>query len=224
MSPDVSDYYTYKSRIAIQQSGNKDWPPYAFRMDFGNRLRDARNDAELTGDKLGALIGVSKQTIAHWEANRYEPKIVYLAKLSEVLGVSVDWLVTGKTIETLSPAAIKQGRFYEALSLEGRRRWETAKMLIREGVPDATVEKRMPVTAAPPSNMGSKERVSTEPEVVRPDTFMSEDRKHIAYSIPGTGKKKGAQRDQGSSNSDAEPPERGKHTSDPSAPRRARKA
>lgn len=215
MSPDVSGYFTRKSRNAIQQSGNEESPPYAFQMDFGNRLRDARNDAGLTGEKLGDLLGVSKQTIAHWEANRYEPKLIYLARLCEVLDVSADWLLTGKSVEHLSPAAVKQGRFYDALSNEGRRKWETAKLLIREGVSDATIEKRMPITARAPINMGeppiSTHQSSTSAS--NPDTLIAKGNKHLELSIPGSGKSKGAKSDERSSDSDNESSQRGKHAS-----------
>jgi transcriptional regulator with XRE-family HTH domain len=225
MSPDVSGYYTTKSRNAIQQSSHEESSPYAFRMDFGNRLRDARNDAGLTGEKLGDLLGVSKQTIAHWEANRYEPKLMYLARLCEVLDVSADWLLTGKSVEHLSPAAVKQGRFYDALSAEGRRKWETAKLLIREGASDATIERRMPITARSPMNMGedpiSSHQVGTD--VGNPDTLIANRNKHLELSIPGTGKSKGAKSDERSTDSGDESSQRGKHASSSPSPSRAGK-
>lgn len=225
MSPDVSGYYTAKSRNAIQQSSHEESPPYAFQMDFGNRLRDARNDAGLTGEKLGELLGVSKQTIAHWEANRYEPKLMYLARLCDVLDVSADWLLTGKSVEHLSPAAVKQGRFYDALSVDGRRKWETAKLLIREGVSDATIGKRMPITASAPMNMGGDPIFThqSSTNVHKPDTLIAKGNKHLELSIPGTGKSRGAKSDERSSDSDTESSQRGKHASGSPSAGRTRK-
>lgn len=201
MSPDVSGNYTVKSRNAIQHSRNIERPPYAFWMDFGTRLKDARNDAGLTGERLGEALGVSKQTIAHWEANRYEPRLMHLARLCEVLGVTADWLLTGRSVEPLSPSAIEQGRFYDALSRDGRRMWETAKTLIRDG-----------------------ERVSPERDSLHADTFIANTNKHIQYSIPGTGKNKGAQSGQRNTHPKPKPPERGEHTQGATPRSRAGKA
>jgi len=225
----VSVNYTFKSREAILHSRNIEAAPYAFLMEFGDRLKEARNDAGLTGEKLGEALGVSKQTIAHWEANRYEPKLIFLVKLCEVLDVTADWLLTGKSVEHLSPAAVKQGRFYDALSQDGRRRWETAKMLIREGVSDAMVEKRMPITAAPPANTGvssesgSQSREITEGEKLRTDTLITNHQKHIELSIPNSSKGKGTHSDQAGSDTEPESPKRGEHTKGTSQAGRARR-
>lgn len=230
MNPDVSDYYTSKSRETIQHFQNIERPPYAFQMDFGNRLRDARNDADLTGEKLGERLGVSKQTIAHWEANRYEPKLVYLAKLSDVLDVSVDWLVTGKSIESLSPAAVKQGRFYDALSLDGRRKWEAAKMLIRDASPRVADERRTATAATPAPDMGgnpiSSVSNSETPHALmnHPDTLDIKN-KHLTLSYPKPGKKKrGAASDQRSTDTGSKSPKRGEHAPSSTPPSRAGKA
>lgn len=225
MNPDVSGYYTCKSRNAIQHSCNKEWRPYAFRMDFGTRLRDARNDAGLTGEKLGEMLGVSKQTIAHWEANRYEPKLVYLANLCERLGVSADYLLTGRAIAGLSPAAVKQARFWESLTPEEKRKWEAAKMLIREeGKAD-----RPPRPAEAPMNMGESPihpvNNSETPDALlnHPDT-LTRSAKHLQLSVPGTGKRKGVPIGQSNPHTDGEPSERGEHAPGSPTPSRTGRA
>lgn len=118
-------------------------------MGFNERLREARLAADLTGAKLGEAIGCSKQNISHWEAGRFEPNLTYIIKLCQVLDVPADWLLLGKTPEELSAAALREARFYDSLSPEGKRKWETAKMLFREAASDATVEAKMPITKAP---------------------------------------------------------------------------
>lgn len=225
----VSGNYTFESRKAILHSRNIKARSYAFLMEFGDRLRDARNGANLTGEKLGERLGVSKQTIAHWEANRYEPKLVYLAKLCEVLDVSADWLLTGRSIENLSPAAVKQGRFYDALSQEGRRRWEAARMLIKGGSSDAPAGKLMPIAAPTPLNEVAESstdptsRANPEEENERPDTLITNHQKHVEFSIPNPSKSKGVRSDQSQSNPAPESPQRSEHAKSPSQAGRARR-
>jgi transcriptional regulator with XRE-family HTH domain len=142
----VSDNYTGKYRIPKLQKWNMSARPYAFCMGFNNRLKEARLASGLTGAKLGEAIGCSKQNISHWEAGRFEPNLGYLAALCQVLDVPADWLLLGKVPEELSVGALREARFYDALSPEGKRKWEMAKMLFREGVPDLEVEDRMQET------------------------------------------------------------------------------
>lgn len=149
MNTSVSDNYTGKYRIPKLPFMHKAKPLYAFWMGFNERLKEARLAADLTGEKLGEAIGCSKQNISHWEAGRYEPNLTFIIRLCEVLDVPSDWLVLGKAPEELSAGAIREARFYDTLSPEGKRKWETAKMLFREGASDATIEAKMPITKAP---------------------------------------------------------------------------
>lgn len=142
----VSDNYTREYRIPKLQKWNMPERPYAFCMGFNERLKVARLSAGLTGEKLGSAIGCSKQNISHWEAGRFEPGIEFIVKLCQVLEVPADWLLLGKAPEELSVGALREARFYDTLSPEGKRKWEMAKMLFREGVSDLEVEDRMQET------------------------------------------------------------------------------
>jgi len=145
----VSDYYTRKYRIPKLPILHKAKRPYAFFMGFNERLREARLAADLSGDKLGKAVGYSKQTVSHWEAGRFEPNMETIVKLCQVLDVPADWLLLGKAPEELSAAALREARFYDALTPQAKRKWETAKMLVREAISDAVVEAKMPITKAP---------------------------------------------------------------------------
>lgn len=149
MNTSVSDNYTCQYRIPKLPFRHNAKQLYAFWMGFNERLKEARLAADLTGAKLGEAIGCSKQNISHWEAGRFEPNLSFIAKLCQVLDVPADWLVLGKMPEELSAGALREARFYDSLSPEGKRKWETAKMLFREGASDATIEARMPITKAP---------------------------------------------------------------------------
>jgi transcriptional regulator with XRE-family HTH domain len=60
---------------------------------FGPRLRELREEANLTVEQLAEKLGVVKQTISKYENNQREPKYEYLLKLAEIFNVSVDYLL-----------------------------------------------------------------------------------------------------------------------------------
>ena len=63
---------------------------------FGNFLHELRSRRGLTQYQLGALVGVSDKAVSKWENGFSKPQRNILYKLSEVLGISVDELLTCK--------------------------------------------------------------------------------------------------------------------------------
>lgn len=63
---------------------------------FGKRLRRARKDARLTGPELAKRLDVSAQTVSEWERGLYLPAADRLAAIARLVGVKVDWLLTGQ--------------------------------------------------------------------------------------------------------------------------------
>lgn len=63
---------------------------------FGNFLHELRMRTGLTQYQLGALVGVSDKAVSKWENGSSKPKSGILFKLSEVLGISVDELMSCK--------------------------------------------------------------------------------------------------------------------------------
>ena len=61
---------------------------------FGNFLHELRSRRGLTQYQLGALVGVSSQAVSKWENGTSKPQSGILYKLSEILGISVDELLT----------------------------------------------------------------------------------------------------------------------------------
>jgi len=129
MTARVSPSDTHLSSIPKLHFRNKAARPYAFQMGFKDQLKAARNAKEYTGQQLADLLGMSKQTISHWEQGRYEPNLAQLALLTEFLEVSCDWLVLGRSAEGLSAEALQQAKFYEKLTPEGRRQWKAMQMV-----------------------------------------------------------------------------------------------
>ena len=79
----------------------------------------------LTGTALGLLLEppVTKQTIAHWEAERYNPHVGQVAQLCKLLRVSADVLVIGDK-PSFSPRATELALMFDALSPESQSHWE----------------------------------------------------------------------------------------------------
>jgi putative transcriptional regulator len=64
-------------------------------MRLENRVRELRNERDLTQEALARLVGVTRQTILAVEKGGYEPSVRLALALASSLGVSVDdlfWL------------------------------------------------------------------------------------------------------------------------------------
>ncbi len=62
---------------------------------LGTRIKTARGLKNLTQEALAVHVGVARATLASWEIDRASPGAQELARLSEVLAVTVDYLVKG---------------------------------------------------------------------------------------------------------------------------------
>jgi transcriptional regulator with XRE-family HTH domain len=65
-------------------------------MSFGQRLRLKREALKLTQEQLAKASGLTSQYISIIEQDKRSPSLSSLAKLADELGVSTDYLVTGK--------------------------------------------------------------------------------------------------------------------------------
>ncbi len=57
-----------------------------------NRLRELRENMDMTQEDLAARAGVSRQTIISLEKGKYNPSIILAYKLSRVFGLSIEEL------------------------------------------------------------------------------------------------------------------------------------
>ena len=64
-------------------------------MELGKRLKDLRNQNNMTQDELAERLFVSRQTISSWENDKSYPDIHSLLMISELFSVSLDTLVKG---------------------------------------------------------------------------------------------------------------------------------
>ena len=65
-------------------------------MTIGSRLKYARQEHELSQEKLAELVGVTRGACGQWENGRSKPSVEHLSKLAKALGVRFDWLATGR--------------------------------------------------------------------------------------------------------------------------------
>lgn len=63
---------------------------------MSNRIRELRKEKKLTQEELGVLLGVKRTTITGYEIGQIDPSSDKLVKLSELFGVTADYLL-GRT-------------------------------------------------------------------------------------------------------------------------------
>ena len=68
-------------------------------MSLGERIYKLRTEKEMSQGDLADALEVSRQSISKWETNGSVPELDKLVKLSEIFGVTLDELVTGKEKE-----------------------------------------------------------------------------------------------------------------------------
>ena len=67
-------------------------------MTKGQRIQKLRTDAALSQEAFANLIGVSRQSVSKWEADKAFPEVDKLAVIARQFGVTCDWLITGEEI------------------------------------------------------------------------------------------------------------------------------
>ncbi len=70
-----------------------------FNMEFKDRLKQARKDKGISQSKLAQMIGVHVTNISRYERGENKPTSQVLTKLSDALGISADFLMSGSTDE-----------------------------------------------------------------------------------------------------------------------------
>lgn len=101
-------------------------------MKVSERIKTTRKRLGYSQDVLGAKVGVSRVAVSQWERDETTPSGRYLNDLAAALGVSVEWLLTGKGdvstpapafVVNVEPAVIPQGRRVPILSYVQAGQW-----------------------------------------------------------------------------------------------------
>ena len=69
---------------------------------IGDRIKKRRKELGLTQAELGEKLQVTDRAVSKWEQNEGNPDMSIIASLADVLGVSLDYLIMGKEVETIS--------------------------------------------------------------------------------------------------------------------------
>ena len=89
------------------------------KLGVGQRIRQRRKALKLTQLDLAKAIGLTPQHVSAMEQEKRTPSLPCLVRLAEELGVSVDFLVTGK--EGVITDTIPAIRADKALNLQTKR-------------------------------------------------------------------------------------------------------
>lgn len=65
-------------------------------MQIFDKLKAARSAAALTQEAVAEALGVSRQTVSNWETGRTYPDILSVVRMSDLYGVSLDFLLKGE--------------------------------------------------------------------------------------------------------------------------------
>lgn len=104
-------------------------------MTFGEKLKQARQNAKLSQEELAVKISVSRSAVAKWETDKGLPDIQNLKNIAWALGVNVDYLLDDGTRLELSVIREKID-----LTWYGKGRKKVIKdKIIREKYPDAEI-------------------------------------------------------------------------------------
>ena len=82
-------------------------------VEFGEQLRRAREEKGLTQQSLAEKLYVTRQSVSRWECGDRYPDLLTTKKISEILEVSLDDLLSGKEMEKVVELYKKypEGRF-----------------------------------------------------------------------------------------------------------------
>ena len=88
-------------------------------MNIGKRIKERRKALNLTQLDLARALGLTPQHISVIEQDKRAPSLTSLAKLAEELGVTTDYLITGK--EGLITETIPAIKADKSLSLKAKK-------------------------------------------------------------------------------------------------------
>ena len=71
---------------------------------FGDNLSKSRKKAGLSQEELAGRLSVTRQTISKWELDQSTPELALLAQISDIFGITTDYLIKDAPAEAASAA------------------------------------------------------------------------------------------------------------------------
>lgn len=81
-----------------------------FYVEFGRRVRAAREKASLTQEQLATALGLTRSSVANIEAGRQRPLLHITAAVAEATGVPADQLLPGPQVDAAAPGLARHLR------------------------------------------------------------------------------------------------------------------
>ena len=91
-------------------------------METMKRIEETRIKKGLTGNDIAKKINVSRSVYSQWKSGESESYKKYLPQIADLLGVSVNYLITGKETEAEA--------FYTAFQKADERTQKAIKILL----------------------------------------------------------------------------------------------
>jgi transcriptional regulator with XRE-family HTH domain len=85
------------------------------RRAFAERVNRLREAKELSWKELAAKVGTNVSSLARWERTRTGPRMESIVALSQALGVTTDYLLTGRGPVHLTCADSRLSTLREAI-------------------------------------------------------------------------------------------------------------
>ena len=95
----------HKSSYSCAEAVSNACKMVSMKTTIGNRIAQARTAAGLNQSELAARIGVTPQSVQHWEHDRTAPRGKRVEALSKILNVTPEWITFGSPSDGDSQAA-----------------------------------------------------------------------------------------------------------------------
>lgn len=103
-------------------------------VQMGSFLAELRKENSLTQAELGDKLGVTNKTISRWETGNYMPPVEMLEELSNLYGLTINELLSGKKLSTeeykeMAEENIKESLKTSVFSFQEKRAYFKKKWL-----------------------------------------------------------------------------------------------
>jgi transcriptional regulator with XRE-family HTH domain len=107
--------------------------------DFGKRFTELIKEKKISNNYITEKAEISKNNVGNYK-NGQIPNATILYKLSQILGVSMEYLLTGKETENLTPAEQELVDTFRSCSSIGQSLIQEHASTIRQKLPAETTE------------------------------------------------------------------------------------
>lgn len=107
---------------------------------IGKRIKAFRKKLNITQTELSKLVGVSPQVVSNWERDYTSPNHEYISKLTNVLGVSADYILVGFDYKTINQAAENNEVIMDAINSFYHKYGDAGAELIGEILEDKNID------------------------------------------------------------------------------------